>query len=90
MGQYGNQPDFGTIVTTLAEIGLGTPFPPSAIYIGEIDGEGLASLKVQIVGNEPGIDTAITGIQAGTILPFIVTEIGDVVGVRDEDILLYR
>jgi hypothetical protein len=90
MGQYGNQPDFGTIVTTLAEIGLETPFPPSAIYIGKIDEEVLASLKVQIVGNEQGVDTTISGISAGTILPFIVTQINDFGGVSDGDILLYR
>jgi hypothetical protein len=90
MGQYGNQPDFGTIATTLAEIGRGIPFPPSAIYIGKIDGEVLASLNVQIVGNEPGVEISITGIQAGTILPFIVTEIGDFEGVGADDIILYR
>jgi hypothetical protein len=90
MGQYGNQPDFGTIVTALVEIGLETPFPPSAIYIGKIDEEVLASLKVQIVGNEQGVDTTISGISSGTILPFIVTQINDFSGVSDEDILLYR
>ena len=90
MGQYGNQPDFGTIVTTLAEIGLETPFPPSAIYIGKIDSVALASLTVQIVGNEPGIDTTISGISSGTILPFIVTQINDFSEVIAEEILLYR
>lgn len=89
MGQYGNQPDFGTIVTSLADIGGGTPFAPSAIYVGRVD-EGTAELKVQIVGNELGVDTVISGVSSGTILPFIVTQINDFSGVSAEDILLYR
>jgi hypothetical protein len=89
MGQYGNQPDFGTIVTPLADIGVETPFPPSAIYVGKVS-EGTVTLKVQIVGNEPGVDTTISGISSGTILPFIVTQINDFDVVSADDILLYR
>ena len=89
MGQYGNQPDFGTIVSSLTDIGQ--PFPPSAIYVGEtLNNDGTASLTVQIVGNTPGAVTEITGISSGTILPFIVTEITAYSGVENDNILLYR
>jgi hypothetical protein len=90
MGQYGNQPDFGTIVTPLSAIGLDTQFPPSAIYIGQTtDNDGTATLTVQIVGNEPG-STTITGISSGAILPFIVTAVKDKSGVDSNNIYLYR
>ena len=89
MGQYGNQPDFGTIVTRLTD--SGQPFPPSAIYVGEtLNNDGTASLTVQIVGNTPGATTTITGISSGTILPFIVTEIPTSSGVTNDNIFLYR
>ena len=89
MGQYGNQPDFGTIATMLADIAQ--PFPPSAIYVGATnDNDGTATLTVQIVGNPPGSPITITGISSGTILPFIVTEITGSSGVNNTDILLYR
>jgi hypothetical protein len=91
MGQYGNQPDFGTIVTPLSEIGFDTQFPPSAIYIGQTtDNDGTATLTVQIVGNEPGVSTTITGISSGAILPFIVTEVKDKSGMDNNNIYLYR
>ena len=89
MGQYGNQPDFGTIVSDLTSIEQ--PFPPSAIYVGETnDNDGTASLTVQIVGNTPGAPITITGISSGTILPFIVTEITAFSGVINDNIFLYR
>jgi hypothetical protein len=87
MGQYGNQPDFGTIATMLSEIE--GPFPPSAIYVGKTNGNGV--LRAQVVGNEQGMDTIISGIPSCTILPFIVTEIrGEPSGINREDIVLYR
>jgi hypothetical protein len=91
MGQYGNQPDFGTIVTQLSAIGFDTQFPPSAIYIGQTtDNDGTATLNAQIVGNELGSTTTITGISSGTILPFIVTEVKATSGVDSSNIYLYR
>jgi hypothetical protein len=33
MGQYGNQPDFGTIVEGIT---METTFPPSAIFVGQL------------------------------------------------------
>jgi hypothetical protein len=86
MGQYGNQPDFGTIVASLTDIGQ--PFPPSAIYVGATtDNDGTASLQVVSVN---GNTFEITGISSGTFLPFIVTEITSREGVANDDILLYR
>jgi len=91
MGQYGNQPDFGTIVAVLEDIGLNVVFPPSAIYVGETNNnDGLASLEVQPVGNEPGDTVIISGISNGTFLPIVVTEIIDKVGIDTNKILLYR
>jgi hypothetical protein len=91
MGQYGNQPDFGTIVVTLEDIGLNESFPPSAIYVGEtVDNDGQATLEVQPVGNEPGDTVIISGISNGTFLPIVVTEIIDKSGIDTNKILLYR
>ena len=89
MGQYGNQPDFGTIVSRLSD--TSQPFPPSAIYVGETgDNDGTATLTVQIVGNEPNSPITITGISSGAILPFIVTEITALAGVINDNVFLYR
>jgi hypothetical protein len=86
MGQYGNQPDFGTIAATLPD--TGNPFPPSAIYIGETtNNDGTASLTVKSVN---GNTFTITGISSGTILPFIVTEIFNSDGVTSDNIIIYR
>ena len=86
MGQYGNQPDFGTIVSNLTDIGQ--PFPPSAIYVGATtDNDGTASLDVLGIN---GNIFRITGISSGTLLPFIVTDIISVSGTTNDDILLYR
>ena len=88
MGQYGNQPDFGTIVTTLDKAGLDTPFPPSAIYVGKLPGLE-CDFEILPVGNN-GEWVAINGISAGTFLPIVVTQIRALTNVNKEDILLYR
>ena len=86
MGQYGNQPDFGTIV--LSRQDAGSPFPPSAIYVGATtDNDGTASMTVTSVN---GNVFEITGISSGTFLPFIVTDINAISGTTSGDILLYR
>ena len=91
MGQYGNQPDFGTIATAFNNIGVDVVFPPSAIYIGTTENnDGTAAITMQIVGNQPGVTTTITGISSGTILPFIATKIIGTSGVDSADIILYR
>jgi hypothetical protein len=90
MGQYGNQPDFGTIVAVLEDIGLNVVFPPSAIYVGETTNNNGATLEVQPVGNEPGDTVIISGISNGTFLPIVVTEIIDKTGIDLNNVLLYR
>jgi hypothetical protein len=91
MGQYGNQPDFGTIVVTLEDIGLNESFPPSAIYVGETTtNDGAATLEVQPVGNEPGDTVIISGISNSTFLPIVVTKIIDKSGMDIDNVLLYR
>ena len=91
MGQYGNQPDFGTTVLQFDSIGLGNECPPSAIYVGTTDdNNGTAILEVQPVGNEPGDTVTITGISNGTFLPIVVTKIISKTGVDITTILLYR
>jgi hypothetical protein len=90
MGQYGNQPDFGTIVTSLATVGLETPFPPSAIYVGKTTGGEVCTLTVLPVGNDPDDTIAINGIPQGTFLPIVVVRIDTIDVVEPESVLLYR
>ena len=91
MGQYGNQPDFGTTVVKLDDIGLNVTFPPSAIYVGITDtNDGTGTLEVQPVGNEPGDTVVISGISNCAFLPIVVTKIIDKAGVDWTSVLLYR
>lgn len=90
MGQYGNQPDFGTTVRTYASIGESTPFPPSAIYVGQTTDNARAIMTVLPVGNEPDAVITITGIAPGTFLPIIITRIDSTENVSAPNILLYR
>ena len=90
MGQYGNQPDFGTIVVTAESAGPG-PFPPSAIYVGKTENnDGGTMLRVQPVGNALGDTIDITGIHDGTFLPIIITQITNKADVDLINVLLYR
>jgi len=89
MGQYGNQPDFGTTVLKLTDIGLNESFPPSAIYVGATD-DNNGELEVQPVGNAPGDTVVIHGISNGTFLPIVVTKIISKTGIDTDTILLYR
>ena len=88
MGQYGNQPDFGTTVATLDTLGVDTPFPPSAIYVGKLQ-DLQCDFEILPVGNN-GAWVTINGISAGTFLPIVVTQIRTLTNVNKEDILLYR
>ena len=90
MGQYGNQPDFGTTVVPLEKIGLNESFPPSAIYVGQTTDMARCIIEVLPVGNNPTDTITITAIQPGTFLPIVVVKIIDLDGVIDKDILLYR
>jgi hypothetical protein len=91
MGQYGNQPDFGTIVMSLeAAGGINKVFPPSAIYVGQTTDMARCELEVLPVGNNPTDTITITAIQPGTFLPIVVVKIIDLDGVSDKDVLLYR
>jgi hypothetical protein len=89
MGQYGNQPDFGTTVATLDTLGVDTPFPPSAIYVGQTTDNAACSFEILPVGNNGGW-VSINGISAGTFLPIVVTQMRALTDVVKEDILLYR
>jgi len=89
MGQYGNQPDFGTIVISLDSVGFGEEFPPSAIYVGITD-DNDGVLVVQPVGNNPGHYVAIAGISNCTFFPIVVTRIISKDGLDPSTVLLYR
>jgi len=89
MGQYGNQPDFGTIVIALEDVGFNSEFPPSAIYVGTTDNNN-GTLEVQPVGNAPGDTVVIQGISNGTFLPIVVTKIISKNEIDGDTILLYR
>lgn len=87
MGQYGNQPDFGTIVTTGDKVGT-DPFPPSAIYVGKSLAAGGVTIEVLPVGNTDAV--TITGIQDGTFLPIIVTQLVSVTNIVADNVVLYQ
>lgn len=89
MGQYGNQPDFGTTVADLNTLGVDIPFPPSAIYVGQTTENATCSFEILPVGND-GTWVSINGISAGTFLPIVVTQMRALTDVVKEDILLYR
>ena len=89
MGQYGNQPDFGTIVEPLSAYNLEFNFPPSAIYIGETEDGNACSIEILPVG-DTSRTVEITGIQPGTFLPIIAVQITSVSNIDKEKILLYR
>jgi len=88
MGQYGNQPDFGTIVDDLETIGLSNTFQPSAIYVGKTNDGTDCKLRVLPVGNDSEIE--ITGISQGTFLPIVVTKISVADNIEKVNVLLYR
>jgi hypothetical protein len=86
MGQYGNQPDFGTIVST---VDLEEVILPSAIFIGEIiDPVTPATITVLPVGNTT--EVTFTGLIGGTFMPIVVTKIVSITGIQIENILVYR
>ena len=88
MGQYGNQPDFATSVTTISA------FPTSniqsaAIYIGAVTDATLASsITVRPVGNTS--DVTFSGLTSGMFLPVIVTQITSAVNIAVGSILLIK
>jgi hypothetical protein len=88
MGQYGNQPDFGTIVTSVDIVGAGE-FPPSAIYVGKTDNGNPCRLTVIPAGNN-GVQIDINGISQGTFLPIVITKVVDYENIDKQNILLYR
>jgi len=89
MGQYGNQPDFGTIVEPLSAYNFEVNFPPSAIYIGRTDDDNACSIEILPVG-DTSRTVEITGIQPGTFLPIIAVQITSASNIDTEKILLYR
>jgi hypothetical protein len=78
MGQFGNQPDFGTIAQSVTPIGYpsdndGIAFAPSALYIGTG-----GNIVVSVVGgNIDGANgtTIFRNIPDGTFFPVIVTNV---------------
>jgi hypothetical protein len=89
MGQYGNQPDFGTILEPLSAYNFEVNFPPSAIYIGETEDGTACSIAILPVG-DTSRTVEITGIQPGTFLPIIAVQIVSAFNIDKEDIILYR
>lgn len=89
MGQYGNQPDFGTIVEGLSAYGVDVNFPPSAIYIGQTENNAACAIEIRPVG-DPSRTVTLTGIQPGTFLPIIAVQFVSKAGIDTENILLYR
>jgi len=89
MGQYGNQPDFATIVDTVASLPLSN-IQSAAIYIGAVTDPNLdtTSITVRPVGNSS--DVTFSGLSSGSFLPVIVSKITSAVNIPVESILLIR
>jgi hypothetical protein len=87
MGQYGNQPDFATKVTTVASLPL-TGIQSGAIYIGAVTDPNLTttSITVRPVGNST--DVTFSGLSSGSFIPVIVTSITSAVNIPNSSILL--
>lgn len=84
MGQFGNQPDFGTAVETISAFPA-TPSQPSAIYIG------IATVPATItVVCVDGTTATFTGITGGSFLPVIVKQITSAVNIQPVDTLFIR
>jgi hypothetical protein len=87
MGQYGNQPDFGTIVVDGDKVGSDL-FPPSAIYVGKAIAAGAISIEILPAGNDDAI--TITGLQEGTFLPIVAVQFISCTNIIKENVLFYR
>jgi hypothetical protein len=86
MGQYGNQPDFATIVDTVSTLPLAN-IKSAAIYIGAVVDPLLnTTITVRPVGNTT--DVTFSGLTSGTFLPVIVSGITSAVNVSAANILL--
>lgn len=86
MGQYGNQPDFATRVSTIT--GPTSNIASAAIYIGAVIDPNLTttSITVMPVGNSSTV--TFTGLTSGTFLPVIVSQITAVTNIAYDKILL--
>jgi hypothetical protein len=84
MGQFGNQPDFGTAIEVVSSFPA-KPSKPSAIYVGTAVIP--ASLTVVCVD---GTSATFTGLVGGSFLPVMVAEITSAVGILAADVLFIR
>jgi len=88
MGQFGNQPDFGTSSQTLSAFPT-TATVPSAVYIGAFTvSASAASITVRLVGDSA--DTTFSGLVQGAFLPIVVTKVTSAVNIPAASIILYR
>ena len=88
MGQFGNQPDFAAVSTTLSAFPTSVS-QPSAVYVGAFTvSASAASITVRLVGNSA--DTTFSGLSEGTFLPIMVTSVTSAVNVPAASIVLYR
>ena len=84
MGQFSNQPDFGTAVETVSAFPA-NPTAASAIYIG------IATIPATItVKCVDGTSATFTGITGGSFLPVMVKEITSAVNIQPVDVLFIR
>ena len=88
MGQFGNQPDFAAISTTLSAFPTAAS-QPSAVYVGAFTvGGTVGSITVRLVGNS--VDTTFSGLSEGSFLPIMVTSVTGAVNIPATSIILYR
>jgi hypothetical protein len=87
MGQFSNQPDFGTAVETITTFPA-TPSKPSAIYMGIAVSPAL-SITITVLCVD-GTEVTFTGINGGSFLPVIVKKIVSAVNIQPVDTLFIR
>jgi len=101
MGQFGNQPDFATVVDTVSSLSSDVVLSkPSAVFIGAVTEGSTNTLVVVPVGNASynastrvttNTPVTFTGLQSGTFLPIMITRIISAgTTVPPASILLYR
>lgn len=100
MGQFGNQPDFATVVDTISAFPTTFYSTPKSVYIGAKTTAGsTASITVVPVGNtsynpSTGVTTytpvTFSGLSEGSFLPVIVLSVVSAVNLPVGSILLYR
>ena len=83
MGQYGNQPDFGTMINVIAAFPATAP-TPSVLYIGTVTAPATITIKCV-----DGTTATFTNITSG-FFPIVVDKVVTAVGIVPADVIFVR